>query len=121
MIKNFKNIGDNMLNADEFRIVFVNTESHDNAKQISRILVTEKYAACCSVIQNVISFFSWQNFIQERSEFLIIIKTSLEKLSDLEKRIRELHTDEAPEIISLPLDFASDSYLNWMKQVLRDG
>jgi periplasmic divalent cation tolerance protein len=105
-----------MENASEFRIVFVTAKTYDNAQQISRILVTESLAACCSIIHNVTSIFGWQGTTQERKEYMIIIKAAEEKLKDLEARIKELHTDEVPEIIAVNLSSASSPYLNWLKQ-----
>jgi len=104
-----------MEKASEIRIVFATTKSFDNAQQISRILVTESLAACCSIIQNVSSIFGWQGTIQERKEYMLMIKTSKDKLNELESRLEELHTDDVPEIIALSLDSASGPYLDWLK------
>ena len=95
------------------KIVYVTTDEYDNAKQIANILVTEKLAACCSIIQNVTSIFEREGLINERKEYLIIIKTSEDKLSGLEKRVLELSNDEVPEIISLPVESVHGEYYKW--------
>jgi periplasmic divalent cation tolerance protein len=102
------------------RMVFITTKSFENAKHISKILVTEKLAACCSIIQNAISIFSWQNVVQERREYLVLIKTIEEKLPELEERIIQLHSDEVPEILSFSVSEGLESYLNWVNQVMSD-
>jgi len=106
-----------MEKASDFRLVFVACEMYDNAIQIARILVTEKLAACCSVTNNTTSVFGWHGAIHERRETIIMIKTSADQLNQMESRIKELHTDEVPEIISITLESCSHSYLEWMKQV----
>ncbi|MFA6569880.1 MAG: divalent-cation tolerance protein CutA [Bacteroidota bacterium] len=107
-----------MEKAQEIRIVFVTAKTSDSALQISRILVNENLAACCSVIHNVSSVFGWQGAVNERTEYLIIIKTAEPKINELEKRITELHPDEVPEIISVAVDSGKASYLDWIKQSL---
>lgn len=101
-----------------FILVLVTTETFDLAKQIAKITVTEQLAACCTVVQNCYSIFGWQNTIQERFEALIFIKTTEDKFEALSKRVVELHSDEVPEIIALPIKAGLESYLNWIKQVL---
>lgn len=96
------------------KIVFVTTDEYENAKQIANMLVSEKLAACCSIIHNVTSIFEWEQSIQERKEFLIIIKTSESKLNELEKRVLELSNDEVPEIISFAVESVYGEYYKWL-------
>ncbi len=98
----------------EIRLVFVTTGTIQNARQIAKILVSEGLAACCSIIQNVISVFSWQNNIEERNEYMLIIKTIEKKLNQLEERVLQLSLDEVPEILSTPVDYALKEYYNWL-------
>jgi periplasmic divalent cation tolerance protein len=107
-----------MENAIDFRIIFVSVNSFETATQISKILVSEKLAACCSIIPHIISFFAWDNAIQERHEIIIMIKTEKSLLESLEERIIQLHQDDVPEIISVNIESASLPYLDWMKNSL---
>ncbi len=107
-----------MEKSPEFRIIYVSTDSYENAKQISRILVSEKLAACCSIVQNLLSVYEWEGKIEENIEFLLMIKTRDDKLEQVEKRINELHGYDVPEIISLPVDSMSGPYMKWMSEVL---
>jgi periplasmic divalent cation tolerance protein len=109
-----------MEKASEIRIVFVTTGNFESALQISKILVTEKLAACCSIIQNVTSIFGWQEAVQERTECMLIIKTTKSCLNNLEIRVSELHSDEVPEIIALNPDTSSESYAQWVRQSVSD-
>jgi len=109
-----------MVKTSIHRLVFISTEKFDKAKHIARILVTEKLAACCSIIPEINSIFAWQSAIHERHEYIIMIKTTEEKLTDLSERVQQLHTDEVPEIISLPISEGLPSYLDWMIQVISD-
>jgi periplasmic divalent cation tolerance protein len=105
-----------MEKSNELRIVFVTTANFENARQISKILVTEKLAACCSIIQNISSIFGWEGTIHERNEYMIFIKTTEKRLTELEERIKQMHSDDVPEIISLNIDKSSDTYMQWLLQ-----
>ncbi len=108
-----------MSNTLDYSIVYITTESFDAAKHLSRILVTEKLAACCTIVQNSLSVFAWGSALQERYESLIIVKTLSERFAELESRVRQIHTDEVPEIISVPVNNSSQPYLDWIEQVLQ--
>ncbi|TAL68722.1 MAG: divalent-cation tolerance protein CutA [Bacteroidetes bacterium] len=105
-----------MEKTNELRIVFVTTANFENARQISKILVTEKLAACCSIIQNVTSIFGWEGTIHERNEYMIMIKTTEKRLGELEERVKQMHSDDVPEIISMNIDKASESFMQWIMQ-----
>jgi periplasmic divalent cation tolerance protein len=104
----------------EVKMVFVTTDSFEDAKHIARILITEKIAACCSIIQNVFSVFGWHSAIQERHEYTMMIKTTAEKLNELEARVNELHSDEVPEMIAVDISDISVPYMGWIKQVMAE-
>ena len=109
-----------MEKASEYRVVFVTTITYDNAENMAKILVSEKYAGCCTVVPNVLSVFTWEGAIDMRQEFLIIIKTKADKLNLLETRVKELHPDEVPEIISVTLDSGSSAYLKWLDECVKE-
>jgi len=103
-----------MENASNFRLVLVTTNSYDNAQNIARILVSERLAACCNIVLSTYSIYGWRGAIRESLEVMMFIKTSADQLEFLEPRILELHPYDAPEIISIPLESATPSYLQWM-------
>ncbi len=107
-----------MKETNQNRVVYVTTKSYENAIHISRILLYEKLAACSTILQGATSIYEWEGQIEERIECVLMIKTNVEKLETLETRVKELHLDTVPEIISLVIDSASEEYLNWMNSVL---
>lgn len=109
-----------MIKPEDFRIVYVTTGSIESASHISRILVSENLAACCTLIPNAISFFSWANSINERHECLLMIKTSKKLIDNLFERVKEMHHDEVPEIISVNIQDCYTPYLEWMNSTLEN-
>jgi periplasmic divalent cation tolerance protein len=102
----------------EHIIVHVSVDSYENAIHISRIIVSEKLAACCSIIPGVTSIYTWKDSIQESRELILMIKTHKSKFSELKERIKELHTYETPEIISINIQDASKEYIQWIDECL---
>ncbi len=103
-----------MQKASEFRIVFVTCDSLFSAKAIAKALVEKKIAACCTIIQNVISVFEWEDEIEESKEYLVMIKCPASKTEELEKETLKMHNYEIPEIISVSMDEGHDKYLKWI-------
>jgi uncharacterized protein involved in tolerance to divalent cations len=45
---------------------------------------------------------------------LILAKTTRNNFAELERRVREIHSYETPEIVALPIIMGSDAYLEWL-------
>ena len=107
-----------MEDAKEIRIVFVTSGSMEEAKFISRELIETKLAACCNIVPGIVSIYEWKDNIQNDIEYLLIIKTHIEKIEELEKLVNQLHSYEVPEIISFPLESSSSRYKAWINECL---
>lgn len=107
-----------MKKTSEFCVVYISTESYENAQTISENLVKSKLAACCSISQNNTSIYEWEGKIENRIECKIMCKTMIDKLDEIDLLVKSLHTDSVPEIIATPIIFGSESYLDWMREYL---
>ncbi len=96
------------------RIVITGTSSPHEARSIARHLLEEKLAACISILPRVESLYHWQGGIESAEESLLLIKTTAEKLAQLEARLLALHSYETPEFLSLAVPEANNSYLQWL-------
>lgn len=95
-------------------IVFVTASSADEAERIGQVVVDSRLAACVNILQGVRSIFRWDNKVNVESECLIIMKSTLDRFSDLEAAIRQHHSYSVPEIIALPIIAGSIPYLEWI-------
>lgn len=95
-------------------VILVTTSSKDEAKKIGQTLVDEGLVACCNIIHTIESIFKWQGKLNIENEALMICKTREELFRTVENRIKQLHSYEVPEIISLPVVQGSKSYLDWI-------
>jgi periplasmic divalent cation tolerance protein len=100
-------------------IVLVTSPQQDLSEAIAHHLVEEGLAACVNVVPGITSIYKWQNEVQKETEQLLVIKSHERLWESLEKRIKELHSYDVPEIVSVPLQNGFQPYLEWMNANLR--
>jgi periplasmic divalent cation tolerance protein len=108
----------NNRNRPEFLVVLTTLPEEKVAEELVRHLLEEKLAACCSVFK-ARSLYWWENKINDDQEVVILIKTSATLYPELEKKIKQLHPYQVPEIIALPLVSGYQPYLDWIKEVTK--
>lgn len=104
---------------EEYLVILCTVPDEETALKISRALVDEKLSACCNIVPGLRSIYFWQGKICDDSEMLLIIKSRQDVCPTLQKKIRELHPYEIPEIIALPIRMGSLDYLKWMDENVR--
>jgi periplasmic divalent cation tolerance protein len=97
----------------EFCLVLVTASSEAEATAIAQTVVQEKLAACVNLIP-VRSVYIWQDRLQQEPEWQLLIKTTCDRFLALQERILALHSYEVPEILAIPIEAGSPSYLAWI-------
>ncbi|MGH9714389.1 MAG: divalent-cation tolerance protein CutA [Candidatus Acidiferrales bacterium] len=101
-------------------VVLATCASAMEARQIARTLVEQRLAACINIVQiPVRSIYRWKGSVESAKEFLLIMKSSRNKYSALEREIKRLHSYDVPEIIALPIERGSRAYLKWLGESIR--
>ena len=100
-------------------IVLVTTANKLEAEKISQALLKEKLIACTNIISTVTSFFHWQSKVDKCEECLVVMKSRRDLFAELEERVKGLHSYDVPEVLAFPIVDCSESYLAWLKSVLR--
>ena len=101
----------------DYVVCMMTAPNEAEAKRIGRTLVEERLAACCNVIPNVTSIYTWKGKVREEGEVICLMKTRKELFSAIKKRIKELHPYDVPEIISLKIKDGLYEYLKWIDEV----
>jgi periplasmic divalent cation tolerance protein len=96
------------------RAILTTTGTEEQALSIARALVSERLAACVNIIGPIRSVYRWRDAIEDDREFLLLIKTRATLYMKVERRVRELHTYEVPEVLALSLDRGSPPYIKWL-------
>ena len=103
-----------------YGVVLVTVASAEQGQAIARALVAEKLAACVNMFP-IESVYLWQGKVNLDREHQLIIKTDLNKFSELAQKIKTLHDYEVPEIIALPIVAGSKPYLDWLGESLNEN
>jgi periplasmic divalent cation tolerance protein len=99
------------------RIVLVTCPSLVLARKIARAVVEQRLAACVNVVRSPVeSLYTWKGKLESAREHLLLIKTTAQRLSPLEREVKRLHTYAVPEFIALPVTDGSQAYLAWLRE-----
>lgn len=99
-------------------VVLVTCANATEARRIAQALVEERLAACVNIHAAARSIYRWQGKVERAREIPVTIKTSSRLFPRLERRIRELHSYDTPEIVALPVAAGSRNYLLWIEASL---
>ena len=92
--------------------------SMDTARHIARHLLQRKLVACVNISSQVNSLYQWEGNIVEDSEYILLMKTDMQHLGELESKLLELHPYDVPEFIIIDIENGSTDYLDWITSVL---
>ena len=95
-------------------IVFITVPSHQDAVKIADKLVDSKLAACVNIIQGVRSVFMWNGKKESIDECLLLVKTKEDYFNRLKDKVKQLHSYDTPEIISIQISEGNQDYLDWI-------
>lgn len=97
-------------------VVLTTTPSKEEATRIAQALVESRLAACVQVAGEITSFYRWEGKLEESGEWLMIIKTTRERLAQLTAKIESMHSYSVPEVVALPIEGGSAKYLKWVEE-----
>ena len=101
-------------------VLFITTADDEEAKLISGVLLEQRKAACVNIVPRVSSLFWWQGNIEQSEESLLVVKTRAELLDEIIKLVKEIHSNDVPEIIALPIIGGNQDYLDWVGEETRE-
>jgi periplasmic divalent cation tolerance protein len=96
------------------RLIFTTFANAEDAAKAVRTLVEENVAACGTILPGARSIYRWKDAIEDNGESLVLLKTSVERYPDLERRLRAIHPYETPEIVALDPVAVSSEYAAWV-------
>lgn len=90
------------------------TDSQVEAEGLARGAVDERLAACVQVVGPVSSTFRWHGGIERATEWICLMKTTVERFDALVAWVQDEHSYDTPEIIATPIVRGGRDYLQWM-------
>lgn len=95
-------------------LVITNLPDRDSALGVAEQLVTERLAACVSLLGECTSVYRWKGEMERAAEVTLLIKTRAALYPRVEAAIRALHPYELPEIVAVPISAGLPGYLQWI-------
>ena len=105
----------------KIQLVYITTKNREEAQHIATVLVGERLAACANIVESIRSIYRWKGETHNDPEALLLVKTREDRVADLIKRARELHSYECPCIVSLPISDGFAPFLNWVAEEVAAG
>ena len=101
---------------EEVLLVLSTFPDRGMAQRIAEELVVGRFAACANVASTVDSIYRWKGEVETASEVLAYFKTTTNRFSAFQEKLKSLHPYETPEIISFRIDEGSPDYLRWVAE-----
>lgn len=92
--------------------------SIEEARRISRLLVTERLVACAQIIPWIESVYMWNTKLHTSQESLVVCKTHRRCYADAKTRILQETSYEVPEIIMQEIVDGHEGYLRWIDEAV---
>jgi periplasmic divalent cation tolerance protein len=101
------------------RLMLTTTSSRDEAETIASELVSRRLAACVNILGPISSVYRWEGKVENSEEFLLLIKSTEAQFIPIQDAIRELHSNQVPELISFNIECGLEPYLDWIAASVR--
>jgi periplasmic divalent cation tolerance protein len=98
---------------EELIVALVTVADAETGARLGRQLVEERLAACVQVIPGGTAIYRWAGEVHVDPQTQLIIKSARGRWPALRDRIVELHADDVPEILALPVVDGLPAYLAW--------
>ena len=96
-------------------IVYITTNSTEEAEIIGRNLVSRKLAACVNIIDNMKSIYHWEGKIETGEEVIIIAKTKKALVNEIIENVKTLHSSQVPCIVAIPIIDGNADFIQWIR------
>ncbi|AAU03652.1 probable periplasmic divalent cation tolerance protein CutA [Rickettsia typhi str. Wilmington] len=99
----------------DYCLILTTTNDLQIAEKIASILLELNLAACIQ-IDNIKSYYRWDNKTIIENEHRLVIKTKSYNYNAIENKILEIHNYALPQIIKINIDYGYQQYLKWIDQ-----
>jgi periplasmic divalent cation tolerance protein len=101
--------------------VLVAIDAEESAARIAERLVDDRLAACVQTGGPVTSRYRWEGRVEVAREFLLVAKTTDERVDAVIAAVRAEHPYDVPEITVVPITGGLADYLDWIREETSPG
>ena len=98
------------------KFFYITAPNKKEAERIAKKLLDKKLIACANVINNVNSYFVWNNKVQNSKEIIIFGKTISKNQKKIIQIVKSLHSYSVPCIIFFDIKNGNKDFLKWIEQ-----
>ena len=107
-----------MSELEPISLVITSVGTEQQAVEISEELIARRLATCINIVPCLRSIYRWKGKVCEDTEYLLLVKTPARLFEQVSDGIRELHSYELPEILSVPIDRAEAVFHEWILRMV---
>jgi periplasmic divalent cation tolerance protein len=96
--------------------VHVTASSQEEAQEVVRAAVESRIAACAQISGPITSTYWWRGKLEHDEEYLVVMKTTEQRIDELVQVINAAHSYETPEIVAVPIVGGLGDYLAWIRE-----
>jgi periplasmic divalent cation tolerance protein len=100
-------------------IVLTTVGADFDPRPLARELVEARLAACVNIVPGVESVYRWEGKVAEDGEKLLLIKTTDERLDELQRALLAKHPYDVPEFVVITPDDVRGAYREWLIESVR--
>lgn len=103
----------------DFMQVLTAIDSEEAAVRLARGITGARLAAAVQIVGPIRSLYWWRGELVDAREWQLVIKTTSDRLSEVEAHIKEHHSYETPGIAAMEISWGSPEYLDWINAETR--
>jgi periplasmic divalent cation tolerance protein len=103
------------------QVVLTTVASSEKADELASALVERRLAACVNIVGPIRSIYRWKEAIEREQEYLLVIKTTAARATEMAAAFAELHPYELPEHVVLTIEGGGERYLQWLVTQVATG
>ncbi|MFZ4774428.1 MAG: divalent-cation tolerance protein CutA [Terrimicrobiaceae bacterium] len=96
------------------QLVLTTFADEESAARVVGSLVSEKLAACGTLLPGARSLYIWKDKLEDTAEVFVIFKIAASRHEPFCRRLAEIHPYEVPEMITVSPDSWNDAYGQWV-------
>jgi periplasmic divalent cation tolerance protein len=105
----------------EYVQVLTTVDSEEAGTTLARGIVEARLAACVQIVGPIRSVYWWEGKVDDAREWQLLMKTTTERLPELQEHIKANHGYDTPEIIETEIVGGSAEYLAWVSAETRQA
>ena len=97
-----------------FLVVLVTAPDLKTARKLAQGALAARLIACANLVPRIESHYVWRGKAAQSAEVLMLMKTTADRVGELETFILANHPYDTAEFLVLPVQAGAAKYLDWI-------